>query len=178
AFAAGDLWLSHRQKAAHGGAAAPGQVRRLVRLVSQNSLILYVVHLWVLYGSQFGSARTSMLRSLDLVQGSALVLGLLTALVLMLHVWRFVERNWERQFLVVRRGTVATMAVAVIFCMVQVSGLQPVEPVAQATAAELEAQKAQAAAGCGQSGLLGDEPRTTGGGAGKDTARRYRWLAG
>jgi len=122
AFAAGDLLWS--RMGAHGG---PGPVRRMVRLVSQNSLILYVAHLWVLYGSQFGDARGAMLHSLDLVQASALVFGLLAALVLMLYGWRFVERNWEKPFLVVRRGVVASMAAAVVFCMVQVSGLHGIE---------------------------------------------------
>lgn len=106
-------------------AGPPGRLRRAVRLLSQHSLIVYVVHLWVLYGSYFKDVRRPMLRHLDAEQGTVLVLGLFAALLALLQVWDYLERNWERPFLVVRRGSVGAMAAVVVFTFVQLPPAAP-----------------------------------------------------
>lgn len=130
-FAALDRYVASRMAGPAGG------LRRAVRLMSQHSLIVYVVHLWVLYGAQFHAPRALLLNRLDVVQGSLLVLGLFASLLALLRVWSYLERNFDRPFLAVRRSSVAAMAVAVVFTFIQIPATPPVghAPLAQKPAA-------------------------------------------
>ncbi|MDD9969366.1 MAG: heparan-alpha-glucosaminide N-acetyltransferase domain-containing protein [Myxococcales bacterium] len=131
---AGIDWAFFRRKA------TAGPVRRWIRLVSQQSLVAYVAHLALLYGSPFsaGLGRDYGHR-LGVTAASLLVLGMCVLLTALAYAWRQLDRHWDGPFLFVRRTGVAVMATLVVAAGLQagtrvtdvpLAGAAPSAPVA------------------------------------------------
>ena len=106
AFAVVDAYLPVRVGKA-------SKARQWVRLISQHSLVAYVGHLVLLYGSPISPGlRVVVTGKLGLVGSSLVVLGLFVLLALLLMLWQSWEQRFELRFLRFRRVSVAVMAVA------------------------------------------------------------------
>lgn len=111
----------------------PGPVRRWIRLISQQSLVAYVAHLAILYGSPLNlSVRRYAEHQLGLAEASALVVAICLFLTALSYAWRELDRRWQAPFLFVRRTGVAVMATLVLTAAVR-SGARPPEAVVAAT---------------------------------------------
>lgn len=110
-----------------------GPVRRWVRLISQQSLVAYVAHLVLLYGSPFNHGiRTHLFHNMDVWGASLLVAGICLALSVLASVWRSLERHWDAPFLFVRRTAVAVMAILVVTAGLRTAASPPAPVVAEA----------------------------------------------
>lgn len=102
----------------------PGAIRRWIRVISQQSLVVYVAHLVILYGSPLNRGLRSFLwRKLDWMDSSLVALGLFVAMGLLLVAWQAVDERFPRPFFHVRRAGVALMALVTVFVGVQASGM-------------------------------------------------------
>lgn len=100
-----------------------GSVRTWIRLISQQSLVAYVAHLVILYGSPFSPGlRTILSKNLGPLGSSVVVLGLFVALGGLLLFWTRLERNYEPRFYRFRRTGVAVMAATTLVAAVRTAG--------------------------------------------------------
>jgi hypothetical protein len=85
-----------------------------VRLIGQHTLIVYVGHLLVLYGTPYTKGVVGYVsHSLGVWQGAYLVLLICLAMVLLLLIWERLDRDHGLYFGVLRKATVGGMAVLV-----------------------------------------------------------------
>lgn len=101
---------------------SPGPVRGWVRRVSQHSLVVYVAHLVILYGSPISPGFKGVLAErLDWLQSSVVVALMFLALGALLIAWDTLEAQHARRFLRARRTGVAVMALASLLAVVRAS---------------------------------------------------------
>ncbi|MGE4073376.1 MAG: heparan-alpha-glucosaminide N-acetyltransferase domain-containing protein [Lysobacterales bacterium] len=109
-----------------------GSLRIWVRRVGQHSLLLYVAHLLLLYGSPISPGLKSIFEGrLDVWHSAGLVVLIFIALALMLLAWEALEARQGPRFARVRRLAVAVVAITVMLAAVRAGGriLSPaVEP--------------------------------------------------
>ena len=136
AFAVVDCYLPQRT-------GAPSGTRRWIRLVSQSSLVAYVGHLVLLYGSPITPGlRVVATGKLGLLGSSLVVLGLMVLLSVLLVLWRDWDARFELKFAQFRRVSVAVMAAATLVAALRIAvrpDLGGVDPVIAATHDELDA---------------------------------------
>lgn len=108
-----------------GAAASGGATRHWIQLIGQNSLIVYVAHLIVLYGSPYTLGVSSYAsQSLSVLQGALLVALLLGSMILLLVLWDRLDRSYTRPFFYFRRASLLALGVVVLSCHVGIGGLR------------------------------------------------------
>ena len=98
----------------------PGPIRGWVRRISQHSLVLYVAHLVILYGSPLSTGLNRALHGrLDWLQSAGVVALMFAALGLLLVGWDRLEAQHGNRFLHARRSGVALAALASLIAVVR-----------------------------------------------------------
>lgn len=107
--------FDHLVRRGHDG--APHGARDWFQLIGQNSLIVYVAHLLVLYGSPLTrGVRSYATQTLSVAEGSLLVALLCGAMVLLLVLWRQLDQSHGKPFAGFRKTAIASLGVLVLSC--------------------------------------------------------------
>lgn len=104
-----DRFLRSRSK-------TPGRVLRFVQVAGQQTLVVYVAHLLVLYGTGFTpGVRRWFHRNLDLWQSIALVACFFVAMGLLAVGWNWIKKHHLREFDRVRYALTALLVLVFLF---------------------------------------------------------------
>ena len=104
-----DLWLQRARKTS-------GSVLRFVQVVGQQTLVLYVAHLFVIYGvGMVPGVKSVFPRSLGLLGSVAVVMGFFVAMGALAWAWNWAKRHHLRTF--DRARYAVTLLLIVIFLL-------------------------------------------------------------
>ncbi|MDD9933910.1 MAG: heparan-alpha-glucosaminide N-acetyltransferase domain-containing protein [Myxococcales bacterium] len=123
-------WILRRRST--DAAERPRPARDWIQLIGQNSLIVYVAHLLVLYGSPFTrGVRSYASHSLSVAVGSLLVVLICAAMVLLLVLWRRLDRTHGKPFANARLTALTALGLMVVSCAWGIAHRDAPEPLAQ-----------------------------------------------
>lgn len=136
-----------------------GPVRQWVRRISQQSLVVYVAHLVLLYGCPIAPGLRPLLwRQLGLLPSTLVVIGLFVVLGALLIGWEWLQNHAALSFARLRRFGVAVMALASLAVGAVIVGPSAVQQVK----AEPTVVGAHGGPDCGTAGLPCAEERPRG----------------